>query len=82
MVRTEMRVYFCGDYRLRSVIVYLGRERPEDDGQELRPVWEFNPLYRGRRLWRIWQHLPAVFVSRWGRSTPPRTPERPAPPTP
>lgn len=35
------------------------------EGQQLLIVWEWNPYYRGRRLWRLWQFTPVLTVNAW-----------------
>jgi hypothetical protein len=46
------------------MIVYTRNK--EIHGGELRIVWEFNPHYRGRRFWWLWQYvLPYIIINRW-----------------
>lgn len=47
------------------MIVYMLNRRNELQ-DELRIVWEWNPRFRGRRLWWVWQKItPAIIVNAW-----------------
>lgn len=45
------------------LVFTLNRQR---EYEQLNVVWEWNPHYRGRRLWWLWERLtPYVIVNRW-----------------
>jgi hypothetical protein len=45
-------------------VITLNRKR--FDGQQLWIVYEWNPSFRGRRLWWVWSRLtPSVIVNAW-----------------
>jgi hypothetical protein len=45
-------------------VITVTRNAP--NGRELlRVVWEWNPFYRGRRLWRLWQFTPYILVNQY-----------------
>jgi hypothetical protein len=45
------------------MVITLNRKTHER--QELRIVYEWNPYYRGRRLWWLWRFTPYVVINAW-----------------
>lgn len=44
-------------------VITLNRQKPWH--KELRIVWEWNPSYRHRKLWWLWQFTPYIIVNKW-----------------